>query len=67
MKFAWRLIATTAVAAAAGVYALHRFLHRREKAKAPFDKNMPAAYSDVSLLQKCPYRMMTPIFWAGIE
>jgi hypothetical protein len=67
MKF-WFKAMAAAAAAAAGVYVVKRLFSRRTEVKeVPWSTNLPAPFSETTLLQKPPYRMMNPLFWVGKE
>jgi hypothetical protein len=67
MKFWLQAIAAAAVAAA-GVYAVKRLFSPRSKSKeVPWSTILPAPLTENNLLQKLPYRMMSPLFWVGKE
>jgi hypothetical protein len=62
-----RAVAAAAIAAA-GVYVLKKVFSGRGRVKeAVWSNNLPISLSDKATLPKSSYKMMHPIFWAGIE
>jgi hypothetical protein len=64
----WLKTVAAAAIAAAGAYAVKWLFSRRTASKeVSWSTILPASFSETTMLQKPPYRMMNSLFWVGKE